>query len=566
MKKQYWILSIGLLLIIAVALTAYFYFRNNPAGDSSNFKGEEYSDRIDLNLSPTKKVSLMAVGDIMLSRDVATKIKKYQDYKYPFLKTTELFKKADLTFGNLETPITPGRVIHTNELTFRSDPEVVEGLIYAGFDILSLANNHTMNFGEKGLKDTLNYLKEAGISYIGAGENRVEAYQPVIKEVKGLKFAFLAYNDTNMVPASYEATENRAGTAFMDIETMQEDVKKAQARADFVIVSMHSGREYTFIPNNRQEEFAHKAIEAGAILVLGHHPHVVQTMEKYQDGYILYSLGNFVFDQMWSQETREGLIAEIIFSPEGIWGIELYPIIIEDFAQPRFATEIEQEPILKRLAQDFKNQPFYYGNSQGYKEGSRKGIYLDKSNTFRNTEQEIDIDGDGKREKALIKDNQVSIYKNNELVWQSNPAWSAENVVVGDIDNDEKNEIIVSLWKLGKYGSDLPFWLEENIKDWGNHLFIYKWPEEGIKLFWGSSTLDAPIREMAVADVDEDGQNELIVLEGSYEESIDQPAEYVTAWAWKEWNLFNEFRSKESRFFDLDIKNLGDRKVIFVKK
>ena len=283
----------------------------------------------------SEATTLIAVGDIMLSRDVASTIKRKNDYKYPFLNTADLLKSADITFGNLECPITPGRIIQTNEMVFRADPQVVEGLKYAGFDILSLANNHTMNFGEKGIEDTFKYLNEANIKFIGAGKDLKEAFEPKILEVNGLKFAFLAYADNSFMPVSYGAKENKAGIAFMDIAKMNQDVKSAKEKSDFVIISMHSGVEYAKEPNQNQINFAHSAIDAGADLVIGHHPHIVQKVEKYKDKYILYSLGNFVFDQMWSEETRKGVIAKITFSKEGIQNTEFIPVLIENYSQPK---------------------------------------------------------------------------------------------------------------------------------------------------------------------------------------------------------------------------------------
>lgn len=350
-QKHYWILGICSGVALAVILTVYF--SGNTISAESIKQEVSFPDPEEI---ADPEVSLIAVGDIMLSRDVAAKINKYQDYNYPFLKTADLLKGADLTFGNLETPITPGRKISTGEMVFRSDPEVTEGLTYAGFDILSLANNHILNFGDGGLSDTFWYLKEAKIDFVGAGDSFTDAYQYAIKEVKGIKFAFLAY--------SYAATAN-SKVASMDFEKMEHGVAEAAEKADLVIVSMHDSIEYQFFPSNHQKEFAHRAIEAGATLVVGHHPHVVQTAEQYQNGFIIYSLGNFVFDQMWSQETKEGMIAEILFDSSGIKNIQFYPVIIEDFAQPRPASNAEAERIIKRINLDLDKDensqiPSYY--------------------------------------------------------------------------------------------------------------------------------------------------------------------------------------------------------------
>lgn len=348
----------AIIIEVVVALfIGFFILRGNIIEPVAKLSGANTSaEKVEQNVNTIVElelndpiVTLMAVGDIMLSRDVDTKIQKYQDYTYPFLKTADLLKSADITFGNLESPITPGRKINTSEMVFRADPEVVQGLNFAGFDILTLANNHSLNFGKEGLSDTFRYLKDAGIKYTGAGESVANAYLPVIEEVENITFAFLAYSYAGSSLSSYDFDEYNPTVAFMDTEKMIVDVMQAIQLADYVIVSMHDGYEYQFTPNQHQKDFAHAAIDAGATLIIGHHPHVVQTMEEYNGGFILYSLGNFVFDQMWSQETREGLIAEIAFSKKGIEGFEFFPVIIEDYSQPRLANTDEMKTIQERL-------------------------------------------------------------------------------------------------------------------------------------------------------------------------------------------------------------------------
>lgn len=303
---------------------------------------------IDYVRSEPQEVTLVAVGDMMLSRAVATRMHRY-GYEYPFASTTDFIRSADIAFGNLETAITPGPKVLPFEMSFRADPESAKALWDAGFDVVSLANNHTPNFGETGLGDTLRYLDEAGIVHAGAGTD-FEANQARFIEAQGIRFAFLAYNDKDVVPASYEATDTRVGTAFMHIERMQRAVQEANGIADIVIVSMHAGDEYEPLPNDSQVAFAHTAIDAGAEMVIGHHPHVVQTMEIYRGKYIFYSLGNFIFDQMWSRETREGLLIKAAFTKEGVKNVTFHPVLIEDYAQPRFLEDRDDiERILGRL-------------------------------------------------------------------------------------------------------------------------------------------------------------------------------------------------------------------------
>ena len=314
------------------------------AGAGIEIKSE--TGRLKEDKEENKEVKMIAVGDIMLSRVVEQKMMEYSDYKYPFLKTAEITSAADLVFGNLETAIIPGRIIKSGEMVFRTDPKAVEGLKFAGFNILSLANNHIMNFGKAGLESTVKILDENNILHIGAGITEEDIYKPGIKNINGTKFAFFAF--------TYNFDQRKSfgeiyGVADMEIEKMKEIIGKAKLENDIMIVSMHAGTEYAISPNKQQKEFARSAIDAGADLVIGHHPHVVQTVEKYKNGYIIYSLGNFVFDQMWSDETRLGAMAEIIFKDKKVESVKFIPIKIYDYAQPMILEGEEKEMILERL-------------------------------------------------------------------------------------------------------------------------------------------------------------------------------------------------------------------------
>lgn len=280
------------------------------------------------------KVTMIAVGDIMLSRDVERKIKQTGNFTFPFLKIKDYLSTGDIVFGNLESPITTGREVAAGEMVFRAPVGAGLGLKQAGFTILSLANNHTPNFGGTGLIDTFNDITKAGLIYVGAGKSEDEAYAPVFLDKNGFRFAFLAYNDSDTVPTSYKAGANHAGTAIMDGALLALGISEAKKSADFVIVSMHSGTEYATKPNSRQVEFARSAIDSGADLVIGHHPHVIQNIEKYKDKYIFYSLGNFVFDQLFSTQTRKGLVAKITFNEDKIEKIETIKVFINSSLQP----------------------------------------------------------------------------------------------------------------------------------------------------------------------------------------------------------------------------------------
>ncbi len=300
-------------------------------------------------ISDRPRVTFLVVGDIMLSRAVAAISKRENDRAYPFREISAYLRSADFVFANLETPITSGREIRDDELIFRSDPGVEQDLAEANVRVVSLANNHVPNFGEKGILDTLSLLHAAGIQTTGAGKDHNEALQPAVITKNGVRIAFLAYNDTDVVPDSYGATAQRAGTALMDIPTMQEAVGAARRTADIVVVSMHAGIEYSPRPNTPQQRFARAAIDAGAHLVLGHHPHVVQPVERYQGKYILYSLGNFIFDQPFSEETKTGMTAVVTVSDRGVEHIAFQPISIEHASQPRLLAWPDAHGMAERL-------------------------------------------------------------------------------------------------------------------------------------------------------------------------------------------------------------------------
>jgi poly-gamma-glutamate synthesis protein (capsule biosynthesis protein) len=295
----------------------------------------------------TDKIVLTAVGDIMLSRNVEQQMIAKNDWNYPFEKMAAITSGADLTFGNLETTITAGDIVKSGSFTFRTDPKAVAGLEYAGFDVLSLANNHMMNFGRRGLESTLKELDAAGIAHAGAGLSAAGISKPAVREVKGVKFGFLAYSYAD--EQSRDKAGELYGTDYMDTSAMQADVAALKPQVDVVVVSMHAGTEYATAPSVAQTSFAHAAVDAGASLVIGHHPHVVETAEKYKDGYIIYSLGNFVFDQMWSEETRLGAVADITFDKNKISKIDFIPVKIYDYAQPQLAEGADREKIMARL-------------------------------------------------------------------------------------------------------------------------------------------------------------------------------------------------------------------------
>lgn len=287
--------------------------------------------------SEEESVSVILVGDIMLDRGVNYMVEKYSsgDFRFPFLKIADYLNEADIVFGNLEGPISDKGVKVGSIYSFRAEPKAIEGLTYAGFNILSLANNHFFDYRREALEDTLKRLKEAGIDYAGAGFSEKEAYSPIIKEINDTKIAFLAY--TNLGPETWKASGENSGLAWIsenNFEKIKEDIKSAKGKSDILIVSLHAGEEYQVEPSQFQINFAEMAIDAGTDIVVGHHPHVVQKNKKHHDSLIFYSLGNFVFDQGFSEETMRGETIKILIENDKIKEVIPKEIKINEFFQP----------------------------------------------------------------------------------------------------------------------------------------------------------------------------------------------------------------------------------------
>ena len=573
-KKITWLIIISLCFLAVALLVGSYYLYSSKNQETSNSQTQGEKEFLDF-LSQKKRlpqaseeVSLVAVGDISYSRGVERIVKKQNDINYPFLKIHDYLKSADLVFGNLETPITQGSEISDFEIIFRSNPGTEQALKQAGFSILSLANNHTPNFGEKGLKDTFNFLENADIKYVGAGQNEQEAYQPAYIEKKGIKFAFLAYNDADVVPAYYEASANRAGTAFMRMDKMTEAVKEAERKANFVIVSMHAGIEYAEKSNDSQVNFAHAAIDSGADLVLGHHPHVVQTLEHYKSKYIFYSLGNFVFDQPQSKETKEGLAIKIYFAKNGINKISLLPVVVENLAQPRMANKIEAVKILQRLNFSLASQDVYSWNSNdnNFEKEIRRVVYSGMSEgggVFSQKEQ-ADLDNNLVPENYNLENGKLTITENEKMIWQSPSDWWIDDFAFADSNNDGVVDINLSLWKSGSFGTSKPFWVKENDMSVKNHFFILDFSGGSIKQVWGSSNLAEPNCEFKIADVDNDGKNDLVVIEGDYSQKPNCAGNYVAVWKWNDWGFSNEWRSEKGNFTNLEIEKIDGKSYIVV--
>lgn len=250
----------------------------------------------------------------MLGRAVMTHaLDEAGDPRYPFIKVADTLRAADIVFVNLENPIVEGCPPHYSGFKFCTSPELVEGLVYAGIDVVTLANNHSRNYGQDGLNQTVDYLNKAGISVTGLNDL-------TIKQFSNLTIGFLGFDFLTNTPTQKD----------YDL------VQTSSSQVDVLIVGVHWGSEYQSTADSLQTIVAHKLVENGADVVVGHHPHWVQNHEYIDGKAVYYSLGNFIFDQMWSEETKKGMAIRLTFEGKNIVKEEFLPIYMSSWSQPEF--------------------------------------------------------------------------------------------------------------------------------------------------------------------------------------------------------------------------------------
>lgn len=277
-----------------------------------------------------KRVTLMAVGDMMLGRTIGDLIEA-EGYTAPFAFTKEALVEADITVGNLECPISTQGSPQDKTYAFRAPLSAAASLAYGGFDLVSLANNHILDFGPIALEDTLETLSENRIHSVGAGLDDVQAYKPVFMEVNGLKLAFLAFLDiptTDYDYPAWEAAPGKPGVAWAHEKRVKDGVEAAKKQADIVIVLVHNGYEIVQKVSSAQQEIARLAIDSGASLVIGSHPHVLQRIEPYRDGLIAYSMGNFVFDNFLFPPNYSAILV-VELTPNGVESHQLIDVVVQ---------------------------------------------------------------------------------------------------------------------------------------------------------------------------------------------------------------------------------------------
>lgn len=471
-------------------------------------------------------VEVIAAGDVMLGRDVA-------GVADPFAGVASWLCSADLAFGNLECVVAEGGVARPGPYRLRASPASISLLRDAGLDVLGLANNHALDFGPEALAEMASRLNRAGITTVGAGPDAGAARQPIIRQIGGLRLAFLAFNavpDPDDSPQSGQWVQ----AAWHPAEAMIA-IASAREQADAVVVSVHWGYEYDQRPDPAQRDAARAMLAAGADLVIGHHPHVVQGTEVYaagpetptsaRDGFVAYSLGNFVFDQQQGQ-TGQGLALRTFFDGQGLRAVQALPLW--SGPRPRLMSPEEAAPLLDRVQPSLRRTGFV---CEG--ETCRPVEVSQQSQEGRFGAGKVDLTGDGVPEQVRLAENDVVVYGDGVEAWRGLPEWRVTDLALGDPNDDGRGEMLLALWKTGAGGES------------GSHPFIVGYREGAYRVLWGGSAVADPLREVELGDVDGDGVEELVAIE-------DRPGgRAVTVWRWHGWGFGLLWRSPPARYRDL---------------
>lgn len=309
---------------------------------------------------PESQITLLAGGDVEWSRMSKESLfhqqiirydlnfaSKQEEARYPFQKIKPVLEDADITFVNLESPLSDTA---KKKGAFVTPTSFAAALKWTGIDVVSTANNHALDAGVAGLKDTLTSLSKVSLPAIGSGKDLNSARLPFISEKNGIRLGFLAYTMSENSGDSSYAKPNRAGVMPTDLSLIREDIQKLRSKVDYVILSFHWGLNDSKKPPFWVRQLAHKSIDAGADIILGHHPHFPQGIEIYKDKPIIYCLGNFIFGHnhpFWT----DNFLAKFILTSNKIKSIKIIPIAGEnkDLAQPFVLRGERSQKLLKEV-------------------------------------------------------------------------------------------------------------------------------------------------------------------------------------------------------------------------
>jgi hypothetical protein len=450
-------------------------------------------------------VEVVAVGDVMTGRGLARTPEL-------FAHVADTLRGADLTIGNLEGAVV-AEANPNDTLALLMPPGTEGALAEAGFNLLSLANNHSLDAGPEGLAETRRRLQSVGIV-------PVEDADPVVREIGGLKLAFLAWND---VGAPHRGSLLKA-------------VVQARTQADALVVMVHWGQEYARHPNLSQRDLADQLLAAGADVVVGAHPHVAQDLRLDQPQaaggrarLVAYSLGNFAFDQGWD-DTAQGLALRLQFDKGGLRAAQALPL----WTSPR-PHWMSPEDASDLLARTLPHERIGFACSA---DSCQSVPVPDDEASGISGSGAIDLTGDGIPETIRVQDGAADILRAGQVVWRSSSDWQVRDVALGDPNGDGRYEVLLAVDRSG--GASQPIVI-------GYRGGLYR-------ELWGGSPVSDPILEIELADLDGDGLQELAAIESTPGGS----SRDVSVWRWHGWGFSLVWRSPPGDFHDLVVLPPGN--------
>lgn len=305
------------------------------------------------------------VGDMMTGRHVE-EIAEQEGYDSLFQYAKPTLQAADYTTGNFENPIVdnPDQTEPADKIiNLSSKSDAINGLEDAGFDSVNLANNHMMDYQYAGLNETLQAFQNSSINVVGAGANEAEAHDYLLNTYNGMDVATLGVNDITYANMEQAGPNSPGILTSQDPSAYIDAVQRADANADLVIVNVHFGQEYDSTPTTRQRQMTEAIADAGADVIVGTHPHVLQSVEVYNDTFIMHSIGNFVFDQGWTR-TRDSVIANYSLGEDGTAHLEMQPFRVFEATPRPVESAFHRERIFRQLTKDTQNKDAIVENGE----------------------------------------------------------------------------------------------------------------------------------------------------------------------------------------------------------